>query len=236
MSVTRGLIYGGVVLPDTEWVLRDSSAWWAPGQRGTREREAAPTALVGHWTAGPPREGPTAGPKVARAMQARQRADGTPLDVGIHLVIGWDGLVWQTADLAIATVHVGQRGLIRRSIGVECAWPGTMTQAARLGAQSIARPRRVEVCGSRVLTMEPSPELLASWVRLAETLAAVMPIPRQVPAGRDGGLMLDRMTAAQARTWRGAMEHLHVPSSTKVDAGGYLVGALREAGWRAVQV
>lgn len=230
MSVARGIILAGVVLPGTEWCLRDSDAWWKPGDLGTREREAMPDVLVGHWTAGPPRDGPTAGPKLVRAMKARKsEKTGKPLDVGVHFVIGWDGLVWQCADLAIATVHIGNRGLIRRSVGVECCWPGTIAQAKALGVDG--RSMRLRVDGRMLEVLAPSREIVLTWERLAETLAAHLPIPRQSPMDRDGRPMLDRMTPKQARNWRGAMEHLHVPGSTKLDAAGLLA-----FGWPGAQV
>ena len=231
MTVERGIVYGGAVLPGTDWVLREPGAWWPRGKRGCRARtQGPPSMLCGHWTAGPPRDGPSAGPRVVRAMDARQ--DVT--QVGVHFVIGWDGLVWQTADLAHATVHAG-RAIDERSIGVETCWPGTAAQAARLGAQGATQ--RVKVAGRTLHAMRPSPELLGAWVRLADALAAGLPsLPRQVPLDRDGSLLIDRMTAAQVRGWRGALEHLHAEKTTKVDAAGYLIGALRDAGWASVPV
>lgn len=234
MTIERGLIYGGAVLPGTEWCTRDTGAMWRLGERGTRTRDGLPHLLCGHWTAGPTRDGPSAGRSVYRAMRARQRPDGSPLDVGIHLVIGWDGLVHQLADLAIATVHVGSAGVNRRSIGVECCWPGTVAQAERLGVSGpSSRPR---VAGRLAHVLLPSPEMLAAWVRLAETLATHLPVPRQVPLDRDGAILRDRMTPRALAAWSGAIEHLHVPGTTKIDAAGYLVGALRDAGWRGVTV
>jgi hypothetical protein len=231
IAVERGIVYGGVVLPGTDFVLREPGAWWTQGERGTYEREGPPSVLVGHWTAGGAHEGPGTGKRVVRNMKARTRDDGTPLTVGIHFVIGWDGFVFQTCDLALAAVHVGSRGINKRSIGVETCWPGSAAQASRLGMQG--HTRRTKVAGGTVDVMEPSPELVAAYVRLAETLAAHLPIPRQVPLDRDGRLLMDRMTPAQLRAWRGGIEHLHVPT-TKVDAAGFLVGALRNAGWRGV--
>jgi hypothetical protein len=219
----RGLLVAGSVVPGTEWVRRDSRAMWRAGDRGTRPRAAAADVLVGHWTAGNPRTGEDAGRRVYDAMRARRRPDGSPLDVGIHLVIGWDGLVHQTADLALATVHVGSGPVNARSIGVECCWPGTLRQARALGAP--ATPQRVVIGSQRVDVALPSPELVAAWVRLAGLLASLgglggISIPRQVPR------TTARMTAAQQRRWKGAQEHTHVPGSTKIDAAGLLTGAL----------
>ena len=209
----RGILVNGDVLPGTERAMRDPDAWWQAGERGTRLRGGLPAdRLVGHWTAGHPRTGPTAGPRVVAAMRSRKRPDGSPLDVGIHFVLGWDGLIWQTADLGIATTHVGHRAINRRSVGVECCWPGTVTQAERLGVEvehaavGIAR-------GQRVRCLAPSAELLDAWRWLWDALTQArhpaIAIPRQRGSLERGG----------------AMEHCDVPG-TKVDAAGLLVGAL----------
>jgi hypothetical protein len=223
MTVERGIVCDGSVIPGTEWVLRDSDAWWSwdsPRDRpDLRTRHGKPaTLLVGHWTAGHPRTGPTAGPRVVAAMRGRKREDGSPMDVSIHFVIGWDGLTWQTADLSVATVHVG-RGVNDRSVGVECCWPGTAQQAERLGVDGIVERRIVR--GRPVQCLRPSDELIASWTRLARALST--PIP--------GRLEIPRVTAKQGMPQSGAAEHMHAPT-TKVDAAGYLMDALRADGWR----
>lgn len=218
--IERGLLVAGQVVPDTEWVRRDSRAMWRAGDRGVRPRASTVDVLVGHWTAGPPRTGEDAGRRVFEAMRSRKRPDGSPLDVGVHFAIGWDGLAHQLADLALATVHVGVGAVNARSIGVECCWPGTVRQARALGAP--ATPQRVVVGSQRADVALPSPELVAAWVRLAELLASLggLAIPRQVPRSSA------RLTPAQQRRWKGAQEHCHVPNSTKLDAAGLLVGAL----------
>jgi len=223
--IEHGIVIDGVVLPGTEWCLRDSEAWWSwdtPADRpDLRSRSGKPaTLLVGHWTAGHPRTGPTAGPRVVRAMRARLREDGTPMSVSIHFVIGWDGLVWQTCDLATATVHVG-RQINERSIGVECCWPGTQQQAHRLGVEGTFEERRVR--GRSVRCLRPSDELVASWVRLARALTVAGVVP--------GKLEIPRVTARTTMPIAGAGEHQHAPT-TKVDAAGYLLDALRADGWR----
>jgi hypothetical protein len=219
----RGLRVAGQVVPGTEWVRRDPRAQWRAGDRGTRPRAGTVDLLVGHWTAGQPRTGEDAGRRVYDAMRSRKKPDGSPLDVGIHFAIGWDGIVHQLADLAIATVHVGSGPVNARSVGVECCWPGTAKQAAAL--KIAGSTSRVLVGGHRVDVLLPSPELVAGWVRLASLLASLgglggISIPRQVPA------TTARFQPWQQRRWKGAQEHAHVPGSTKVDAAGLLVGAL----------
>lgn len=228
-SASSGLLVANEVVPGTEWIRRDPSAWWENGERGTRARAAVTDILVGHWTAGHPHTvRVNAGPKVVRAMKARLRDDGSPLNVGIHFVIAWDGEVWQTMDLAHAATHVGIGAVNARSIGVECCWPGTAAWASRLGVTGPTE--RVLVGGRRVECLVPSAELLAAWVRLAETLAALdgrggVRVPRRVPPS------MARWTRAEQGRWAGAQEHAHVPGSTKVDAAGYLMRALVAAGW-----
>lgn len=228
----RGLLVVGELVPGTDWIRRDPSAWWAPQMRGTRKRAPVTDLLVGHWTAGYPRT-TDAGPKVVRSMRARER-DGRPLNVGIHFVIGWDGQVWQTADPGrVATVHVGRGEINARSIGVECCWPGTVRQARRLGVEGPGERARLPAGPVDVLL--PSADLIGAWCRLADTLAGLdgrggVRIPRQVPEPLTG-----RLSVAQSRRWQGALEHLSVPGTTKIDAAGLLLGALLDAGWEAVR-
>jgi len=227
MTVSHGIVLDGQVLPGTEWVLRDSEAWWALPQDSAdlRKRTEPISLLVGHWTAGNTRTGPTAGPKVVRAMKARERDDGSPMSVSIHFVIGWDGLTWQTADLAHAALHAGGRTTNGRSIGVETCWPGTAQQADRLGVDGVEEVRLVR--GKRVRCLRPSDELVASWTRLARFLSA--PETERLTEGR---IAIARVTASTTPPVSGACEHLHVPGTTKVDAGNYLMDALRRDGWR----
>ena len=207
---------GDHAVPGTDRVIQEPGAWWAPGDLGTRPRGGyVADRLVGHWTAGHHRTGPTAGPKVVRAMKSRKRPDGSPMDVGIHFVISWDGLIWQTADLAWGTVHVGSRPINARSIGVECAWCGSTKQAERLGIE--VDPVLGVARGQRVRAQRPSDDLLAAWKWLGEALASIDHPAVRIPRKRGG---MDRP---------GVLEHCDVTGTTKVDAAGLLVGAL---GWR----
>lgn len=236
-----GLVIAGELVPGTDWIRRDPSAWWARGDRGTRRREPRVDLLVGHWTGGEAtlRSYDDDGPHVVRAMKARKRRDGTPLKVGIHFVIGACeddapiAPVWQTADPGeVATVHLGRGWLNARSIGVE------VVSAGMPGRTDVRdRPRlHVPLLGAIRTVLAFYPGQLAAWVRLAETLAALdgragIAIPRHVPEP----LGSRRLTVREARRWRGAMEHLHAPRTRKTDAGGLLVDALLDAGWEAVR-
>ncbi len=214
MTIERGIIINGDVLPGTERVIRDPAAWWQAGDLGTHKRGGHRIdRLVGHWTAGNPRTGPTAGPKVVAAMRARKRPDGTAMDVGIHFVIAWDGLIWQAADLGWATTHVGHRAINRRSVGVECCWPGTVRQAERLGVE-VEHAVTGTARGQRIQCLAPSAEILDTWRWLWDALTRA-----QHPA-----LAIPRQRGSMERA--GAMEHCDVAGGTKADAAGLLVGAL----------
>lgn len=227
MTIERGLVLDGRVLPGTDWILRDSAAWWSlPADAADLRARTEPISLlVGHWTGGHPRTGPTAGPRVVSAMRAREREDGTPMSVSIHFVIGWDGLTWQTADLAHVALHAGGRTTNGRSVGVETCWPGTADQARRLAVDGVEERRLVR--GRAVRCLRPSDELVASWVRLARVLSA--PETRRLT---DGRIAIDRVCASPRLPVSGAAEHMSVPGTTKVDAAGYLLDALRADGWR----
>jgi hypothetical protein len=224
--IEHGIIVGGAVLPGTERVLRDSDAWWEePSDDVYPRRGYRIDRIVGHWSAGNAHTGPNAGRKLYRAMLARRKdsnGDGklTPddefMDVSCHFGIGWDGLIWQLADLQSATIHVARR-INLRSVGVECMWPGTMRQAAKLGMPA-AHAVMGQARGQRIECYPPSDELIEAWRWLAEALASA-----QHPL-----LDIDRQRGSMTRP--GVMEHCDIegPKQTKVDAAGLLIGAL---GW-----
>jgi hypothetical protein len=239
--IERGLVIAGRVIPGTEWCLRDPSAWFKPGSLGTRERDPVVNVLAGHWTAGEAGTGSydDDGPRVFRVMRSRLRTDGTPMDVGVHFVIGacpedvTFANVWQLADPGlVACVHVGDRSMNKRSIGVEvvsAGLPGPL--------DTRHRPRTTVALLGRIRSVLRFYDgQLASWVRLANTLAALdgdagISIPRTVPSTGASA----RFSRVSMRTWQGAMEHLHVRSTQKVDAAGLLIDALSDAGWDRVQ-
>jgi len=238
--IEHGLLVAGAVVPGTDLVRRHPDAGWDWARHldrpDLRKRPSGKdtTLLVGHWSGGPIRIGDDVAPLTVAAMRARKRPDGTLMDVSAHFVIGWDGQVWQLADLALATVHVGG-GLNPRSIGVETAWPGTAKQADSIVAaltrrgkpvpEGYRQPRERRLVRRRPLVclvcLKPSKALLSGWVRLAELLAAL-------PAST--GIVIPRQLA-KAPGWRGVCEHQHAPKATKVDAAGYLVDALEAVGW-----
>lgn len=234
----RGLVIRGAVVPGTELVERHPDAWWSwddPRDRADLRRRPAGdvTALVGHWTAGPVREGEEAPVATVRAMRARRREDGELMSVSVHFLIGWDGRIWQLADLGVVTIHAGS-AINPYSIGVETTWPGTEELATGIAASLrrrgkpapaayVQRPEKRIARGRPLLCVPPSAALLRGWVALAELLAAL-------PA--ETGIVIPRQLALEpARRRRGALEHQHVERSTKPDAAGYLVDALVAAGW-----
>lgn len=217
MTIEHGIVVGGTVLPGTERVIRDPDAWWAEPSDDIYPRKGYRIdRIVGHWTAGNAHTGPNAGRKLYRAMVARKREDGEPMDVSVHFGISWDGLVFQLANLDNATIHVARKVNLR-SVGVECMWPGTMRQAAKVGMPA-AHAVIGQARGQRIEVYPPSDELIASWRWLAETLASAQHPMLTIPRKRGS---MDRP---------GVLEHCDIegPKQTKVDAAGLLIGAL---GW-----
>lgn len=236
MTVARGAILDGQILPGTEFVIRDSEAWWdwrRPEDKVDLRRRLGPCRLLGgHWTGGHARTGPLAGKKLVDAMKARRRDDDgdgvvdrdDPLmDVSVHFGVSWDGLVFQFADLAWATVHMG-RAVNPVSIGVETMWPGTVQQARKLGVDGRTVRRNFGTRSLEVLL--PSDELVAAWVRLARVLSS-----EETKRASMGRITIDRQLAVTRPPKSGACEHWQAPS-TKHDAAGILLDALRGDGWR----
>jgi hypothetical protein len=248
--IEHGLIIAGELVPNTSWIRRDPAHWFESG-RGTRRRDERVDLLVGHWTGGEAglfdpdgRRGPLEqydddGPFIVRVMRDRKRADGTPMNVGIAFVIGAchelaeEAPVWQTADPGkVATVHLGTGHLNARSIGVEVVSAGMPGPTDRR-----SRPRtKVPLVGKMREVLRFYPGQLRAWLRLAETLASLdgragISIPRRVPAFGASR----RLSRAESRRWAGATEHLHMPATQKLDAGGMLVDALANVGWERAQ-
>jgi hypothetical protein len=238
--IDRGIVIDGAVVPGTSHVQRRAGAWWgwpedrADLRRRSKKRDA--TLLVGHWTGGPIRVGDDAAEDGVRIMKKRAREDGSPAEVSCHFIVGWDGLIWQVADLAFDCVHAGSSAS-RGSIGAETSWPGyaenaeAIVSALRRNERPVhpgylEAPERRVVLGRTVQCLPPSAELLAGFVKLAETLAALPP---------ELGVVIPRQLAVKGskRTSRGACEHQHCAPFKKGDAAGYLVEALERAGWAA---
>lgn len=227
MTIERGIIIGDHILPGTERVIRDSDAWWAEPSDDVYPRKGYRVdRIVGHWSAGHARTGPNAGRLLYQAMLARRKdsnGDGKLtsaddlMDVSCHFGIGWDGMIWQLADLSSACIHVARK-INLRSVGVECMWPGTMRQAARLGMPA-AHAVMGQARGQRIECYPPSDELLEAWRWLVHTLTHAQHPLLAIPYQRGG---MEKP---------GILEHCDItgPKRTKVDAAGILVGAL---GWR----
>jgi len=230
VTVERGIVYGGRVLPGTDFVLREPGAWWRAGERGTFRMRQPVRRCVWHWTAGGTRTGADAATRVVRAMKARTKPDGSPLSVGIHFVVSWDGIVTQSADLSTGTHHAGNMN--DGSIGVELTWPGTEGQARALRVDGgHILPRRT--AQGRIDVLAPSDALLDAALRLADALSpldghAQIAIPRVTRA------TTARMTTAQARIYAGHCEHIHAPGSRKIDCAGVICDALAARGYERV--
>lgn len=243
-----------------ERIRRDSRAWWPAGHYSTEPRGGDISVLCWHWTGGEAglRSYDDDAPRVVAAMQARKSsADPTkPLRVSVQFVIGAcdedpdaDALIWQTMDLGASTaIHVGDRVINRRSIGVEvvsCGFSGGETDTRKRPSRDVyIAGRRVKIArfyDGQMRAIAWLATVLSSADDVDSDLATALrrariSIPRLVPQRR-GQLLSQRFTQREARTWRGAMEHLHSPSTTKIDAGLQGLEACRDlAEWAAVEM
>lgn len=235
------MIIGGKVVEGTLFVHRSTDAWWSWSRLTDRpdlrlRKGQVVDVLGGHWTGGPIREGEDAAVRTVAAMRMRERKDGSLMDVSCHFVIGWDGCVWQVADIEHATVHIGG-GLNIRSIGVETTWPGYASQAIAIRDAMKKNGRtphpayegqvdaRVMAHQQKIWCLRPSIALVDGWLQLAEALAALPP---------ETGVQIPRQLARvpeDTRVRSGAIEHWQAPGADKDDAAGYLLDVLRGAGW-----
>lgn len=231
MTFPRGIIHGGRVLSARfDRVMRDPSAMWSRG-RETRPRKLPVNLHISHWTAGPAREGLTAGRKLFDAMEARKGQDGQrDLTVSINFSVSWDGVIFQHLDLrTCAAVHVGRRDVYERSLGTEFMWPGSTQQARKLGYEHTPELRmwgsqRIECMPPSEAMMEAARWLFDAMCDLGEETDGEINIPRIAAPRR-------RLSVAEMRAFRGFGEHGSMPGSTKIDCAGYMLDVI-EGGTR----
>lgn len=251
-TIETGIICAGEILPNTNWCLRQSSAWWDPTDRDDlyqmRPREGVTDIICGHWTAGEAgaKSYEDDGPRVVSVMKRRKsrKRPGRRLKVSVQFVIGacneLDEFapVWQTMDIGggWAAVHVGRGSINSRSIGVE------VVSAGLDGQPNVRhRPERdVYLLGKKRQVLEFYPGQIRSWVRLANALSGVcivggIEIPRRVPVtfvpGRGAYILPRRFSRNELNDWCGGMEHYLMDNTRKVDAGTMLLEALLIDGW-----
>jgi hypothetical protein len=201
----RGIIIGGNVLPGTDRVIRDSTAWWASVSWGTRPRKGhRVTEGCLHWTTSAPSTGPDAGRIAVRNTRARKNKKGGPLEVAVHFFVFPDA-IFQTCDLADAAVHIGHRPTILRSVGIEIDYPGTHAQAKKLGIPH--EVTRGVAKGLPVKAMVPPAESVANLRWLVDALCSAQHPLLTIPRKRA------RLTEP------GWVEHADAPG-TKVDCAG----------------
>lgn len=244
--IERGLLVADEIVPGTDWITRDTDYFWTGG-RGTRPRASLVDLSIGHWTAGeagtrdpdgaePLTEYDDDGPRIVRVMRARVNpVTGKPLNCGITFVIGacdpheLYANCWQTMDPGrFAPVQVGTGAVNRRSIGTEvvsAGLPGTLDLRKR-------PITRVPLLGGMKTVLKFFPGQLRTWVRLQELLASLdgrggIRIPRRVPSFG----ATRRFTDHELAQYGGALEHVNVPGTTKIDAAGMLITELAGAGW-----
>jgi len=249
VAYERGAYIGGEILAGSDWILRDPTRWWSPGDFGTRPKGEKVTVLTGHWTAGEAggaRRANIHGPRVFDVMKHRKSAKtGGPLNVSVAFVIGAPvepddpGIapVWQFLDPGlVAGVHVGRGWFNRKSIGVEVISGGLPGKTDFRKRPQITAP----FLGKDRTALIFYPAQIRAWLKLADMLTgSCLPggieIPRKAPA-KDGKLLTSRrFTVKEAKRWEGCHEHFLTPGTTKVDAFGMLMGALVDHGWDLVE-
>lgn len=246
MAIERGIMVGGKVIPGTDFVIRDWPRAQFDPPDTLKRRSRVVNLIVWHWTGGHQFVGPNAAAKAVRNCEARTRPDGTLADVGYHFLVCVDGMVWQTADLALATWHVGDRFTVHRSIGIEHAYPGTLTQSRRLGVESLGS-RTISIDGDLVTVTIPPIEMMRASALLADALAGISPshgfeIPKRVPieGPRSTPFRSRRFTPIELRAWTGGMEHYAIEPTAanrkagrvKFDGAGLFLENALGAGWK----
>lgn len=235
MTLERGMLYQGRVIPGSEFVLRHPNAWYTRGDDDVYARMEPIRLVTSHWTAGPRRNGELAALRTYAAMQARRKDNGDEMSVSAQFVQSDDGFIFQLADLELCCIHA-DRAFNQRGISIEYAMPGTEARAQEIGRPETGVERLV--AGTKVRALRPSQAALDTFLRFANLLVSLQD-DRRFMLGSSPLFDLDRraytrrtrFTPPEMRQCSGAVEHYHAASTTKVDAAGWFVDHLAANGW-----
>jgi hypothetical protein len=158
-------------------------------------------------------------------MQARRKDNGAEMSVSAQFVLSDDGIMTQLADMMYCCVHADRQFNLR---GTSCEYtsPGTRTRAAELGDTAGPFVRR-RVAEAYVECVVPSDAAIKTYVRWANLMADRYGFPKIAHT------RTRRFSPVELRTAKGAGDHFHAASTTKVDAAGLFTEALVAAGWKA---
>ena len=225
--IEHGLLIDGKVVEGTEWILRDSAAWYTGGDDDVYPRLQKIRLCTYHWTAGPRRAGLNAAQRTYAAMQARRKDNGAEMSVSAQMVLSDAGQMFQLADLRLCCVHADML-FNRRGVSVEYTFPGTVENAEKINSPVGVVEQR-ELLGRRIDCLLPSSAALATAVRFSELLVSLKH-PR-LAMERVAYTQRDRMTRTEMANASGVLEHYHAESTKKIDVAGYFVDAHAAAGW-----
>ncbi len=183
---------------------------FAPPSLAVRPRVEPVRVVVLHHTAA---ENPHT--TVIHTLKSRT-SGGAPEGLSVHFIIDRAGVVHQTADLSLVTLHAGRANPF--SVGIEIVSRGQGTAAP-------GKPReayRALVRGRYVRYLKFYSEQLKAAKLLTRALCQHYGIPYEVPRDFNGKVSTAVLSLEQMATYHGVLGHLHITNS-KVDPSIHLL-------------
>jgi hypothetical protein len=183
---------------------------WAP-----RVDPRAVDLLVLHW------DGCTSSHQCYQVLLERK--------LSVHLMLDWDGTVYQALDLASAKAYHA-KGVNSRSVGIEICNPVVADR------NRFCNPARALIVDAGVNGAGGHAHLdfydlqKQRVIQIAEAISTIFNIPRRLPRISGGSVARDALAENDLVSFKGTVGHYHV-SDSKDDPGMTLWSVLDHAGW-----
>lgn len=205
------ILHNARLVPALLPVIRQSTAWWKTGAKGTAKRHQEIRCVILHHTAGE-----SSGPMIYKRLSER--------GLSVHFTIDYHGIVMQHVDSQTVAFHA--KDCNRWSVGIEmqsCGVPPASPKYPRPVYQDFMHGKPKQFVGFTDAQVDAAHLLCSS-------LCEILHIPYAFPLA-DNGRMVSRdvLDSATLGAFRGVIGHYHTRLA-KIDPAPHLLDTLHMRG------